>query len=87
MLAELVAAGGGDAGGDRRGQGLRGDGHRRALEALVDDAIAANEAAWAKYAGGEDKAIGALVGAVMKATRGQADGQAVTALLRARRAA
>ena len=27
VLAELVAAGGGDAGGDRRGEGLRGDGH------------------------------------------------------------
>ena len=28
--------------------------------------------------------MGALVGAVMKATRGQADGKAVTALLRSR---
>jgi aspartyl-tRNA(Asn)/glutamyl-tRNA(Gln) amidotransferase subunit B len=56
-----------------------------ALEALVDDAIAANEQAWAKFAAGEDRAIGALVGAVMKASRGQADGAAVTALLRSRR--
>ena len=29
--------------------------------------------------------MGALVGAVMKATKGKADGKAVTALLRARR--
>ena len=29
--------------------------------------------------------VGALVGAVMKATKGQADGKAVTAALRARR--
>ena len=56
-----------------------------ALEALVDDAIAANAAAWEKFLAGEDKAIGALVGAVMKASRGQADGGAVTALLRSRR--
>ena len=41
-----------------------------ALEALVDEAIAANADAWAKYCGGEDKAIGALVGAVMKASQG-----------------
>ena len=42
--------------------------------------------AWAKYVTGEDKAAGALVGAVMKATKGQADGKAVTALLQQRRA-
>ena len=52
-----------------------------ALETLVDEAIAANAGAWDKFVGGEDKAIGALVGAVMKARKGQADGKAVTALL------
>ena len=55
-----------------------------ALEALVDEAIAANPGAWEKFCAGEDKALGALVGAVMKASRGQADGAAVTALLRSR---
>ena len=59
---------------------------RDALEAAVDAAIAEQAGAWAKYCAGEDKAAGALVGAVMKATRGQADGKAVTALLQARRA-
>jgi aspartyl-tRNA(Asn)/glutamyl-tRNA(Gln) amidotransferase subunit B len=43
--------------------------------------------AWEKYVGGEDKAVGALVGSVMKATKGKADGKAVTALLEQRRAA
>ena len=52
------------------------------METLVDEAIAANTGAWDKFCGGEDKALGALVGAVMKASRGQADGGAVTALLR-----
>ena len=52
-----------------------------ALDAAVDEAIAAQAGAWAKYCAGEDKAAGALVGAVMKATKGQADGKAVTALL------
>ena len=53
-----------------------------ALESLVDEAIAANAGAWDKFRAGEDKALGALVGSVMKASRGQADGGAVTALLR-----
>jgi aspartyl-tRNA(Asn)/glutamyl-tRNA(Gln) amidotransferase subunit B len=55
------------------------------LEAMVDAAIAAQTAAWEKYRAGEDKAMGALVGHVMKASKGQADGKAVTALLQARR--
>jgi aspartyl-tRNA(Asn)/glutamyl-tRNA(Gln) amidotransferase subunit B len=51
------------------------------LESMVDDAIAAQPDAWEKFRAGENKAVGALVGAVMKASRGQADGKAVTALL------
>ncbi len=35
--------------------------------------------------GGDDKALGALVGEVMRATKGKADGKAVTAALAARR--
>ena len=54
-----------------------------ALETAVDAAIAADPAAWAKFVGGDDKVAGAFVGPVMKATRGKADGKAVTALLRA----
>jgi aspartyl-tRNA(Asn)/glutamyl-tRNA(Gln) amidotransferase subunit B len=84
VLAELVANGGGDPAAIAASKGFEAM-DTAALEALVDDAIAANEAAWAKFVGGEDRAIGALVGAVMKASRGQADGQAVTSLLRARR--
>ena len=56
-----------------------------AVETAVDEAIAADPAAWAKYCGGEEKAAGALVGKVMKATRGQADGKLVTAVLQQRR--
>ena len=55
------------------------------LETMVDAAIAAQPDAWAKYCSGEAKAMGALVGAVMKASKGQADGKAVTALLERRR--
>ena len=58
-----------------------------AIETAVDAAIAADPAAWTKYCAGEEKAAGALVGRVMKATKGQADGKIVTNLLQQRRAA
>ena len=54
------------------------------LEAMVDAAIAAQPEAWAKFCAGEAKAGGALVGEVMKASRGQADGKAVNVLLNKR---
>lgn len=56
-----------------------------ALESLVDAAIAAEPDAWAKFCAGEGKAMGALVGHVMKASKGQADGKQVTALLNQRK--
>ncbi len=58
-----------------------------ALEEIVDRAVAANVAAWEKFCAGEDKVQGVFVGFVMKETRGQADGKAVSAILRARREA
>jgi aspartyl-tRNA(Asn)/glutamyl-tRNA(Gln) amidotransferase subunit B len=86
ILGELVANGGGDAAAIAREKGFQAM-DTSALEALVDEAIANNAAAWDNYVGGSDKAIGALVGAVMKASKGKADGGAVTAILRARRGA
>ncbi|HEX6595686.1 MAG TPA: Asp-tRNA(Asn)/Glu-tRNA(Gln) amidotransferase subunit GatB [Acidimicrobiales bacterium] len=55
------------------------------LAAAVDEAITANPAEWERYSAGEDKLTGFFVGKVMAATRGKADGKAVTALLRERR--
>ncbi|MGI9028508.1 MAG: Asp-tRNA(Asn)/Glu-tRNA(Gln) amidotransferase subunit GatB [Ilumatobacteraceae bacterium] len=86
VLAELVSAGGGDPAAVAEAKGFTAM-DTGVLEAMVDDAIAAQPAAWANYVAGQDKAMGALVGAVMKASRGQADGAAVTVLLRARRSA
>jgi aspartyl-tRNA(Asn)/glutamyl-tRNA(Gln) amidotransferase subunit B len=86
VLAEVAVAGGdGDPAAIAAAKGFQAMG-ADALEAAVDAAIAEQAGAWAKYCAGEQKAAGALVGAVMKATRGQADGKAVTALLQARRA-
>jgi len=58
------------------------------LEAAVDQAIADNTDEWGRFCAGDDKERGKLtgffVGQVMRATQGQADGKAVTALLRQR---
>jgi len=55
------------------------------LEILVDRAIAENPEAWVKFCEGEDKVQGVFVGAVMKASKGQADGKAVNSILRQRK--
>jgi aspartyl-tRNA(Asn)/glutamyl-tRNA(Gln) amidotransferase subunit B len=52
-----------------------------ALEQAADEAIAANPDVAEKVRGGKVAAVGALVGAVMKATRGQADAAAVRDIL------
>jgi aspartyl-tRNA(Asn)/glutamyl-tRNA(Gln) amidotransferase subunit B len=83
VLAEMVA-GGGDPVGIAAAKGFEAM-DSLALEALVDQAIADLPDVWAKYCAGEGKAAGALVGAIMKASKGQADGKAVTALLLARK--
>jgi aspartyl-tRNA(Asn)/glutamyl-tRNA(Gln) amidotransferase subunit B len=83
LLAELVAAGGGDVIAMAKAKGFEAM-DSGALEALVDAAIAADPDAWTKFRAGEQKAIGALVGAVMKSSKGKADGKAVTALLQSK---
>ena len=73
VLAELVAAtAGGDAAAIAKQRGFEAM-DASALETLVDEAIAGQPGARDKFCGGEDKALGALVGAVTKASRGQAD--------------
>lgn len=52
-----------------------------ALEAEVDKALAANPDIVEKLKSGNMKPMGAIIGAVMKATRGQADAKAVTAIV------
>jgi len=52
-----------------------------ALSAAADEAIAANPDVAEKVRGGKVAAVGPLVGAVMKATRGQADAASVRTIL------
>jgi len=62
-------------------RGLRVVSDDTQLLAAVDDAIAANPDVAAKIRAGKVAAAGALVGAVMKATRGQADAARVRTLV------
>jgi aspartyl-tRNA(Asn)/glutamyl-tRNA(Gln) amidotransferase subunit B len=52
-----------------------------ALEAAVDEALAANPEAVANFRAGEKKVVGFLVGQVMQATQGRADPKLVNRLL------
>jgi aspartyl-tRNA(Asn)/glutamyl-tRNA(Gln) amidotransferase subunit B len=54
------------------------------LEGVVDGLIAQHPDEWASFLDGNQKVVGFFVGAVMKATKGQADGKAVTSLLQQR---
>ncbi len=53
-----------------------------ALEKIVDDAIAANSKNVAEFKAGNEKALNALVGQIMKASKGKANPQQVNDLLR-----
>ena len=83
VLTEL-ARGGGDPAEVAERLGLSGGTDSGELEAVVDAAIVAEPDAAAKVRAGEGKAIGALVGFVMRETRGRADGGEVTRLIRER---
>jgi aspartyl-tRNA(Asn)/glutamyl-tRNA(Gln) amidotransferase subunit B len=67
-----------------RSRGLEQVSDTGELERMVDEAIAAQPAAAQRVRDGNHKAIGALVGAVMKASRGQANPALVNELLRDR---
>ena len=84
QVLEGVLAGEGGPGAVVAARGLEQVSDDAALRALVDEAIAGDPAAADKVRGGNPKAIGALVGAVMKASRGQANPQRVNELLRDR---
>ena len=65
-------------------KGLKQMNDTGALEQIVDEVIAANPDNVAQFKAGKDKAFNALVGQVMKASRGKANPQQASELLRAR---
>ncbi|MGY1592628.1 Asp-tRNA(Asn)/Glu-tRNA(Gln) amidotransferase subunit GatB [Geodermatophilus sp. SYSU D00708] len=79
-----VLAGEGDPGQVVEARGLAVMGESDELVAAVDAAIAGAPDVVAKVQGGKVQALGALVGAVMKATRGKADAATVKRMLEER---
>jgi aspartyl-tRNA(Asn)/glutamyl-tRNA(Gln) amidotransferase subunit B len=86
VLAEMVVSGGDPAtiAQEKGFEAMDSD----ALDAVIDQVIADHPDEWQRFRDGDDKTRGKLtgffVGQVMRATKGQADGKAVTALLRQR---
>jgi aspartyl-tRNA(Asn)/glutamyl-tRNA(Gln) amidotransferase subunit B len=81
VLATLVAEGGDPAEIiEREGLGQMAEGGE--LDAIVERAIEAEPSAVERVKAGNAKAIGPIVGAVMRETRGRADGGEVTRLIR-----
>jgi aspartyl-tRNA(Asn)/glutamyl-tRNA(Gln) amidotransferase subunit B len=83
-VLEGMLAGEGDPAAVMATRGLEVVSDTGALTAAVDEAIAANPEIAAKVRDGKVAAAGALVGAVMKATRGQADARTVRELVLSR---
>ena len=63
-------------------KGLKQMNDTGALEKIVDDVIAANAKNVTEFKAGNEKALNALVGQIMKAIKGKANPQQVNALLR-----
>jgi aspartyl-tRNA(Asn)/glutamyl-tRNA(Gln) amidotransferase subunit B len=81
VLAALVAEGGEPAAIVER-EGLAQISDSGELEAIVAAAVEANPEAAEQIRSGNRKAIGAIVGAVMKETKGRADGGEINRLIR-----
>ena len=84
VVLEGVLAGEGDPAEVMTARGLEIVSDTDALGKAVDEAIAANPEVAAKVRDGKVAAAGVLVGAVMKATRGQADAKTVRELILSR---
>ena len=65
-------------------KGLKQMNDTGALEAIIGEVVAANAANVEQYRAGKDKAFNALVGQVMKASKGKANPAQVNALLKAK---
>ena len=81
-MLEKLAAEGGDPKAivEAEGLGAMGDGDE--LEGLVQAAIDANPDAAEKIRAGKQQAVGAIIGHVMRETKGRADGGEVSRIVR-----
>lgn len=81
VLEEMYSTGK-DAGAIVKEKGLAQISDEGALLGIIDDVLAANPQSVEDYRAGKDKAIGFLVGQIMKATKGQANPGLVNQLLK-----
>ncbi|AOV18017.1 aspartyl/glutamyl-tRNA amidotransferase subunit B [Acidihalobacter aeolianus] len=79
---EAMWAGEGDADAVIEARGLKQITDTSAIEAIIDEIIAANPAQVEQYRGGKDKLFGFFVGQAMKATQGKANPQQLNELLK-----
>jgi len=81
-VLDALVDGGGDPQRIVEEKGLAAMGDSGELDAIVQQAIDADPAAVEQIRSGNQKAIGALMGAIMRETKGRADGQEVQRLIR-----
>jgi aspartyl-tRNA(Asn)/glutamyl-tRNA(Gln) amidotransferase subunit B len=81
-VLDVLVAEGGDPAAIVEREGLASMEGGDELAGIVAAAIAANEGAAEKVRGGNDKAMGPIVGFVMRETKGRADGGEVGRLIR-----
>jgi aspartyl-tRNA(Asn)/glutamyl-tRNA(Gln) amidotransferase subunit B len=81
QVFEAMWAGEGDADTVIEKQGLKQITDTSAIEAVIDQVLAANPKQLQQYRGGQEKLFGFFVGQVMKATQGKANPQQVNLLL------
>jgi aspartyl-tRNA(Asn)/glutamyl-tRNA(Gln) amidotransferase subunit B len=81
VLDKLIAEGGEDPAAIVQAEGLAAIGGGDELAEIVAAALAANADAAERVRSGNEKAIGPIVGYVMRETKGRADGGEVTRLV------
>ena len=84
VMDALWAGDGQDVDAVIEAKGLKQMNDSGALEKIIDEVIAANADNVAQFRAGKDKAFNALVGQIMKASKGKANPQQVNDLLRAK---
>ena len=79
---DAIWNGEGDADSVIESKGLKQITDTGAIEAMIDEIIAANPKQTAEYRAGKDKLFGFFVGAAMKASKGKANPEQVNAILK-----
>ena len=82
QVFEAMWSGEGDVDGIIEAKGLKKESDSDAIEAIIDEMLAANQAMVEEFKAGKEKAFNALVGQAMKASKGKANPAQVNELLK-----